>query len=379
MLSLSLLICTPRVDTILSYQTAEPASAYRTAASSRLSGVAHARKQAEPKSWIRAYRIAPCLHRGRTGEILGAAPKQGEVADAQLVALIASNATGGFSSAPTAPIPCSPRIGGRSSGSVDIRSGCQRWCRTVGWALWADRGGGPVPWRSRSALSSFGRMSGASPPVLGSGRALLGRQHERDALERLLDGGRAGRGCALVVHGEPGIGKTALLECAVETGREFRVASICGVESEMEMAFAALQQLCCPYLELMEHLPEPQRAALAVAFGLGAGRLQIRSWLDWRSSVCSPRLPRSSRFCASSIMRSGSIAPPRGHWPLWAPPVGGEYDACVCDTRAGRGTAGPTGRRCGLCDGDASALLRIYKYFAEKQKQETVTELKQAH
>jgi DNA-binding CsgD family transcriptional regulator len=100
---------------------------------------------------------------------------------------------------------------------------------------------------------------------------LLGREREREALDRLLDSGRAGRGGALVVHGEPGIGKTALLECAVETGREFRVASICGVESEMEMAFAALQQLCCPYLELMEHLPEPQRDALAVAFGLGAG------------------------------------------------------------------------------------------------------------
>jgi DNA-binding CsgD family transcriptional regulator len=100
---------------------------------------------------------------------------------------------------------------------------------------------------------------------------LLGREREREALDRLLDGGRAGRGGALVVHGEPGIGKTALLECAVETGREFRVAGICGVESEMEMAFAALQQLCCPYLELMDHLPEPQRDALAVAFGLGAG------------------------------------------------------------------------------------------------------------
>src|ERR1700758_1212638 len=119
--------------------------------------------------------------------------------------------------------------------------------------------------------SSFGRMDGASPPVLGSGRALLGRESEREALDRLLDGGRAGRGGVLVVHGEPGIGKTALLECAVETGREFRVAGICGVESEMELAFAALQQLCWPYLELMEHLPEAQRDALAVAFGLGAG------------------------------------------------------------------------------------------------------------
>src|SRR5580704_9368342 len=115
-------------------------------------------------------------------------------------------------------------------------------------------------------------MSGAPSSVrLLSGGQLLGREREREALDRLLDGGRAGHGGVLVVHGEPGIGKTALLEYAVETGREFRVAGICGVESEMELAFAALQQLCCPYQELIEHLPEPQRDALAVAFGLGAG------------------------------------------------------------------------------------------------------------
>jgi hypothetical protein len=103
------------------------------------------------------------------------------------------------------------------------------------------------------------------------GGHLLGRERERDAVDRLLDAGRAGRGGVLVVHGEAGIGKTALLECALEAGREFRVARIFGVEIEMELAFAALQRLCCPYLKLMEHLPEPQRDALAVAFGLGAG------------------------------------------------------------------------------------------------------------
>jgi DNA-binding CsgD family transcriptional regulator len=112
-------------------------------------------------------------------------------------------------------------------------------------------------------------MSGAPSGIrVLSGRQLLGRDREREALDRLLEGGRGG---VLVVHGEPGIGKTALLEYAVETGREFRVARICGVESEMELAFAALQQLCSPYLELIEHLPDPQRDALAVAFGLGVG------------------------------------------------------------------------------------------------------------
>jgi DNA-binding CsgD family transcriptional regulator len=115
-------------------------------------------------------------------------------------------------------------------------------------------------------------MSGAPSRVrFLAGGQLLGREPERDVLDRLLDAGCAGRGGVLVVHGEPGIGKTALLECAVERGREFRVARICGVESEMELAYAALQQLCCPYLELTGHLPEPQRDALAVAFGLGAG------------------------------------------------------------------------------------------------------------
>jgi DNA-binding CsgD family transcriptional regulator len=100
---------------------------------------------------------------------------------------------------------------------------------------------------------------------------LLGRERERDALDLLLDAVRAGRGSVLVVHGEPGIGKTALLDCALEAGREFRLARICGVEIEMELAFAALQRLCLPYLELMERLPDPRRDALGVAFGLCPG------------------------------------------------------------------------------------------------------------
>ncbi|HUE26223.1 MAG TPA: AAA family ATPase [Solirubrobacteraceae bacterium] len=100
---------------------------------------------------------------------------------------------------------------------------------------------------------------------------LLGREDEREALDRLLDRARDGRGGVLVVRGEPGIGKTALLEYAVEASSEFRVARTVGVESEMELPFAALQQLCWPFLELNEHLPRPQRDALAAAFGLNTG------------------------------------------------------------------------------------------------------------
>jgi DNA-binding CsgD family transcriptional regulator len=128
---------------------------------------------------------------------------------------------------------------------------------------------GPAPQVNPKAAGD--EMSGAPSRVGLPAGHLLGRERERDAVDRLLDGGRAGRGGVLVVHGEPGIGKTALLECALEAGREFRVARISGVETEMELAFAALQRVCLPYLQLMEHLPEPQRDALAVAFGLGAG------------------------------------------------------------------------------------------------------------
>jgi len=81
-----------------------------------------------------------------------------------------------------------------------------------------------------------------------------------------------GHGVVLVVHGDPGVGKTALLEYAAEVGRDFRVARSVGVEGEMELAYAAVQQLCSPSFELMEHLPDPQRDALAVALGLSAGQ-----------------------------------------------------------------------------------------------------------
>ncbi|MDX6456079.1 MAG: hypothetical protein QOD48_2186 [Gaiellaceae bacterium] len=101
---------------------------------------------------------------------------------------------------------------------------------------------------------------------------LLGRQRERAVLERLLDSARASHGPVLVVHGDPGVGKTALLEYAVEAGQDFRVVWTAGVEGEMELDYAALQQLCSPTLEFIERLPEPQRDALRVAFGLSSGQ-----------------------------------------------------------------------------------------------------------
>src|ERR1700730_7271419 len=110
-----------------------------------------------------------------------------------------------------------------------------------------------------------------SPPVLLLGGQLLGREREREVLDRLLDGVRGGRGGVLVVNGELGVGKTALVEYAAEAGREFRIARTFGVEAEMELPFAAVQQLCSPFFELIEGLPPAQHGALGVAFGLSTG------------------------------------------------------------------------------------------------------------
>jgi DNA-binding CsgD family transcriptional regulator len=105
-----------------------------------------------------------------------------------------------------------------------------------------------------------------------AGVRLLGRQRERDVLDRVMASARDGEGSVLAVHGEPGVGKTALLDYAVEAAPDFRVSRAVGVEGEMELPFAALQQFCSPSLDLIEQLAAPQRDALQVALGLTAGR-----------------------------------------------------------------------------------------------------------
>jgi hypothetical protein len=111
----------------------------------------------------------------------------------------------------------------------------------------------------------------SAPTVHGGPVMMLDRLAERAALGKLLDAARAGQSGVLVVCGEPGAGKTALLENAIESAADLRVARIAGVESEMELAFAALQQLCAPMLDGVNRLPDPQRDAVGVAFGLRAG------------------------------------------------------------------------------------------------------------
>ena len=105
---------------------------------------------------------------------------------------------------------------------------------------------------------------------------LLDRRGERAAVDRVLDQARAGSSAVLVVRGEPGIGKTALLGYAAGRALGFRVVRAWGVESEMELAFAGLHQLCVPMLGRLEQLPGPQRDALAVAFGMQEGQAPSR-------------------------------------------------------------------------------------------------------
>src|SRR6202008_1745862 len=105
-----------------------------------------------------------------------------------------------------------------------------------------------------------------------AGAHLVGRQRERDVLDRVLAAARDGSGGVLALHGEPGVGKTALLDYTVEAASDFRVTRAVGVEGEMELPFAALQRFCSPSLHLIERLPALQREALEVALGRSAGR-----------------------------------------------------------------------------------------------------------
>jgi hypothetical protein len=100
---------------------------------------------------------------------------------------------------------------------------------------------------------------------------LLNRQRERAAVDGVLGDLRSGRGRALVLRGEAGVGKSVLLEYLRDSAGDMRVARAAGVESEMELAFAGLHLLCAPLLDRIEGLPDPQRNALAVAFGLREG------------------------------------------------------------------------------------------------------------
>ena len=101
--------------------------------------------------------------------------------------------------------------------------------------------------------------------------ALLDRVAETAALGGVLAAVRDGLSGVLVLRGEPGIGKTALLDWAARQAGDMQVARVAGVESEMNMGFAGLHQLLLPFLDGLQALPPPQRQALGSAFGLVTG------------------------------------------------------------------------------------------------------------
>ena len=100
---------------------------------------------------------------------------------------------------------------------------------------------------------------------------LLGRGRECRALDELLDAARTGQSRALVMRGDAGVGKSALLDYVRARATGCDVARAVGVQAESELAFAGLHQLCVPLLDRLERLPAPQRDALSTAFGLRAG------------------------------------------------------------------------------------------------------------
>ena len=100
---------------------------------------------------------------------------------------------------------------------------------------------------------------------------LRGRGEECAALDRLITTVRSGRSQVLVLRGEAGVGKSALLKYVREHATGFQLARAVGVESEMELPFSGLQQLCAPLMSHLDGLPGPQREALTTAFGRTAG------------------------------------------------------------------------------------------------------------
>ena len=123
---------------------------------------------------------------------------------------------------------------------------------------------------------------------------LTDRHHECGVLDRFVAGVRSGESRALVVRGEPGVGKTVLLDYLAERAQGCRVARAAGVQSEMELAFAGLHQLCAPMLDHVGALPGPQREALRTAFGLSSApplSIAVISSNNCATSVVSAGVP----------------------------------------------------------------------------------------
>ena len=136
---------------------------------------------------------------------------------------------------------------------------------------------------------------------------LRGRRDECARLDGLLEAALAGRSGVLTVIGEAGVGKTALLKYAIASASasELTIGRVAGIESEMELAYAGLHQLCAPLLDRLERLPAPQRDALGITFGDGVGAVPDRFFVGLAVLVSCPARQRSDRCCAWLMTRNG--------------------------------------------------------------------------
>src|SRR3954447_2762500 len=176
----------------------------------------------------------------------------------------ASSATG-RSARPSTPVP--PLIRSR----IGVPCGARGLGLACGWVVMGvtpgtDSGGFTAP--------RIGSVACEMAATLASG--FLDRASERETLDRVLANVREGQSAVLVIRGEAGIGKTALLRYTARHASGYRVAQVTGVAAEMELPFAGIHQLCAPLLDRLDALPEPQRDALNVALGLASGDVPDR-------------------------------------------------------------------------------------------------------
>ena len=127
--------------------------------------------------------------------------------------------------------------------------------------------------------------------VWGGAMDLIDRDAERTVLDRLVASVGAGESQALVVSGEAGVGKTALLDYLAGNASGCQIARAAGVQCEMELAFAAVHQLCAPMLDRLQRLPVPQRDAVRTAFGMSGMTARVAA----RGTKPAPVTPAGQR------------------------------------------------------------------------------------
>jgi DNA-binding CsgD family transcriptional regulator len=211
---------------------------------------------------------------------------------------------------------------------------------------------------------------------------LLGRGEERGRLDQILDDARRGLSGVLVLRGEPGVGKTALLDYAQAVAADLQVIRIDGVETEMQLSFAALHQFLRPCLGSLEVLPAPQRTALRLAFGMQEGRTPDRFLVSLASlGLLAERASRKPLLClvddAHCLDRESADALAFVARRLYADSIAIIFAVRDPAPRHGKLDGFPELRLAGLAEADARELLasaagpQLHRLVAERIVAET--------